>query len=137
MAFSEPTDDVEKMRPPKGEALSLNASNAVTGGQVVKVDGDQTCTPADTAGETAIGVATQTVASGDELTVIGNGARVLFTAAGAVSGGDKLTVDATTNNGEVNTANTTGDTIIGYALESAGAQGDTFVGVVDRGGEVN
>jgi hypothetical protein len=137
MAFSEVTDDIEKQAPSLGEALSFVASADITAGQVVKLDGDQSVTPADTGGENAIGVATQTVASGDTLTVVGNSGRVRFTAAGAVSAGDPLTVDATTNNGEVGTASTTGDNIIGYALESAGSQGDTFIGVVDRGGEVN
>lgn len=137
MAFSEVTDDIEKQAPSLGEALSFTASADITAGQVVKLDGDQSVTPADTGGETAIGIATQTVATGDTLTVLGNSARVRYTAAGAVSAGDPLTVDATTNNGEVGTASTTGDSVIGYALESAGAQGDTFVGVVDRGGEIN
>lgn len=137
MAFSEITNDIELQAPSKGEALGFNADNAVTAGQVVKMNSDQGVTPADTAGEAAIGVATQTVSSGDQVMVLGNSARVRLTAAGSISAGDPLTVDPTTNNGEVGTANTTGDNILGYALEATSAQGDTFLAVLDRGGEVN
>jgi hypothetical protein len=137
MVFSAPNEDIEKMRPPEGEANSFNADAEVIAGQVVKMTGGGSVSPANTAGETAYGVSTQSVATGDDLTVLGSGARVLFTAAGAVSPGDPLTVDPTTNEGEVAPATTTGDYIVGYAHGSAGAQGDTFVGVVDRGGEVN
>jgi hypothetical protein len=62
---------------------------------------------------------------------------VLYTAAESISAGDALASDGSTSEeGQVATA-ATGDRIIGYAQESAGSQGDTFVGVVDRGGEVN
>lgn len=137
MAFEAPRDDIEIMRPPKGEANSFNADAAVVAGQVVKLTGDGSVSPADTAGELAKGVTTQTVAQGDDCTVIGNGARVRFTAAGAVSPGDPLTVDPTTNEGEVGVADTTDDYVVGYAHTGAGAQGDTFIGVVDPGGQIN
>jgi hypothetical protein len=137
MVFEAPQQDIEKMRPSEGEALSFTAGEDVTAGQVVKLTGDLSVAPADTGGEQAIGVATQTRASGEPIMVDGNSARVLFTAAGSISAGDALTVDATTEEGEVGTASTTGDRIIGYALESAGSEGETLRGVVDRGGEVN
>lgn len=137
MAFSEPNDDIEKQAPSLGEAHSFVADEAILAGQVVKLTSDNSVSVGDTAGEKAIGVAAQSVSSGDTLMVLGNSARVLFTAGESISVGDQLTVDPSTNSGEVQTANSTGDSIIGYALESASAQGDTFVGVVDRGGEVN
>lgn len=138
MAFSAPSDDIELMRPPEGTAFSFNASSAITAGQVVKVDGDGTVTPSDTNGEEVIGVAAQTVSSGDELMVLGSGARVRFTAAEGIAANDKLTSATGTNNGEVGTAGTTGDFIVGYALDgTAASQGDTFRGVIDLGGEVN
>lgn len=138
MAFSEPNNDIEVMRPPEGAAYSFTASAAITAGQVVKLDGDLSVTPADSNGEVAIGVATQTVASGDQVYVAGNGARVRYTAGEAISANDPLTVNAGTNNGEVGTANSTGDHIVGYALDgTAASQGDTFEGIVDVGGEVN
>jgi len=137
MAFEAPFNDIEIMRPSEGEAPSFNADAAITAGQVVKLTGDGSVSPADTAGEQAYGVALQSVASGDEVAVVGSSARVRFTAGSSVSAGDFLTVDPSTNNGEVGTAGTTGDYIIGVAHESAGSQGDTFVGVIDRGGQVN
>lgn len=138
MAFSEVTGTIEKQAPPPGAAYSFSASAAITAGQVVKLDGDQSVTPADTNGEAVIGVATQTVSSGDQVQVLGTGARVVFTASEGISAQDPLAVGTGTNNGEVQTANTSGDTIIGYALDgSAGSQGDTFVGVIDLGGDVN
>ena len=137
MAFSAPSDDIERLGPDRGSAYGFTAGSAVTAGQVVKLDGDNSVAPADTAGETAIGVASQSVASGDQVQVTGSGARMLFTAGSAVSAGDPLTVDPSTNNGEVGTASTTGDSIVGYALEGASSQGDTFIGIVDLGGEIN
>lgn len=138
MAYTEPSEDIEKMRPSEGEAHSLTAgTGGVQAGQVVKISGDTECVPSDTDGETAIGVSAQSVAAGDEAMVLGNSARVLFTAGAAVSAGDALTSHgATGEEGQVATADGTGDYIIGYALEGAGS-GDTLVGVVDRGGQVN
>ena len=137
MVFEAPLQDIEKMRPSEGEALSFTTQEEVTAGQVVKLDGNLEVEPSDTGGETTIGVAVQSRASGEPIMVVGNSGRVLFTAAGSVSAGDPLTSDPSTNEGEVGTASSTGDSIIGYALESAGSQGDTFRGVVDRGGEIN
>lgn len=139
MAFSEPTEDIELMRPPEGEAHSLNADEDVIRGQVVKVGSDNSCEPSDTDGEDTFGVAAQTVSSGDQLYVIGNGGRVHFTAgSGTISAGDPLTSHGGTGEeGQVDTADATGDSIIGYATEGSSAQGDLISGVVDRGGEVN
>lgn len=139
MAFSEPTDDIELMRPPEGEAHSLNADEDVIRGQVVKVGSDNSCEPSDTDGEGTFGVAAQTVSSGDELMVLGNGARVQFTAgSGTISAGDPLTSHGGTGEeGQVDTASATGDSIIGYTYQASGSQGDLITGVIDRGGEVN
>ena len=138
MAFSAPFEDVEKMRPSEGEALSFTEDVAVEAGQVVKLTSDQAVSPSDTDGEETIGVAVQSVASGDQVTVLGNSARVLLTAGAAVGAGNSVTSHGGTGEeGEVAPADGTGDSIIGYALESAGSAGDTFVAVLDRGGEVN
>jgi hypothetical protein len=138
MAYSEPLDDIEKMRPPEGEVHSLTAATGgVTAGQVVKLSGDSVGTPSDTDGEETYAVAAQTVAGGELFTALGNGGKVLYTAGETIAAGDALTSHgATGEEGQVATA-ASGDRIIGYAQESAGSQGDTFVGVVDRGGEVN
>jgi len=138
MAFTAPSEDIERMRPAEGAALGLTADAAVEAGQVVKLTGDLAVSPSNTDGEQCIGVSVQSVASGDQVTVLGNSARVLLTAGAAVSAGDPLASHGGTGDpGQVTTADGTGDTIVGYALESAGAQGDTFVAVLDLGGEVN
>jgi hypothetical protein len=138
MAYSAPTEDIEKMRPPEGTALSLTAgTGGVEAGQVVKVSGNNEASPSDTDGESVEGVAAQSVAAGDEAMVLGSGARVLFTAGESISAGDDLASHgATGEEGQVATA-ATGDYVAGYALEAAGSQGDTFVGVIDTGGQVN
>jgi hypothetical protein len=137
MAFTEVTDDIELMRPPEGTAHSFTAGEDVIAGQVVKLGGDQSVQPSDTDGEDVIGIATQTVSSGDSVMVVGNGGRVRFTAGESISAGDKLaTHGATGEEGQVATA-ATGDNLVGKAHESAGSQGNTFVGEVLVGGQVN
>lgn len=138
MAFSEVLDDIEVMRPPEGTAYSFNADEDILRGQVVKIGSDGGVEPSDTDGEQVIGIATQSVSSGDQLTVIGTGARVRFTGGAAgISAGDFLTSHGGTGEeGEVTTADATGDWIIGVAHEGAG-DGDTFVGTVAVSGQVN
>lgn len=137
MVFEAPTDDIEKMRPPLGEALSFTADEDVIAGQVVKLTGDNAVAPSDADGEQTYGIAMQTVPAGDELNVNGSGVRCLFTAGDTISEGDALTSHGDTGEeGEVATADATDDYIIGYAHEGA-SSGDTFVGVVDRGGQIN
>jgi hypothetical protein len=139
MAFQSPTEDIEKQSPSDGEADSLTAgTGGVKAGQVVKITGDSKGEPSDTDGEVTHHVSAQSVAEGDEFMALGNSAKVLYTAGESISAGDPLTSHGGTGEeGQVATASATGDYIIGYAKESAGAQGDTFVGYVNRGGQVN
>ena len=138
MVYSAPFDDVERQAPSPGEALGFTANGAIEAGQVVTLTGDQTVGASTTDGEAVIGVATQSVADGDEVMVVGGSGRVLVTGgASGISAGDPLTsYGGTGDDGTVNTASTTGDYVLGYALESGGA-GDTLVAVVDRGGQLN
>ena len=99
MAFEAPLEDIEKMRPSEGEALSMTADVAVEAGQVVKLTGNHTVSPSDTDGEETIGIAVQSVASGDQVTVLGNSARVLFTAGAAVGAGNAVTSHGDTGEG--------------------------------------
>ena|SRR6056297_1183516 len=137
MVYEPPFDDVERQAPSPGEALGFTANGAIEAGQVVSLVGDQTVSASTTDGEVCIGVATQSVADGDEVMVVGNSGRVLVTGgASGISAGDELaSYGGTGDDGTVNTA-ASGDYIVGYALESGGA-GDTLVAVVDRGGQVN
>lgn len=138
MAFTEVLDDIELMRPPEGTAYSFSADEDVIAGQAVKIDSDNGVEPSDTDGEQVIGVAAQTVSSGDTVMVLGHGARVRFTAGASVSAGDYLTSHGGTGDeGEVTTGDATDDYLIGIAHEAAGSQGDTFVGTVVLGGQVN
>lgn len=136
MVFSEVTNDIEIMRPPEGTAYAFTADEAITAGQVVKVGSDNGVEPSDTDGEQAIGVAAQTVSSGDQVMVLGEGARVRFSAGGSVTAGTQLASHgATGEEGEVADA-ATGDYAIGVAHESA-ADGETLIGTVVLGGQVN
>lgn len=136
MAFSEVTNDIEVMRPPEGTAYSFNADEDVIAGQVVKVGSDNGVEPSDTDGEQCIGVAAQTVSSGDQVMVLGAGARVRFSAGGSVSVGTQVASHgATGEEGEVADA-ATGDFAIGIAHET-GSDGNTFIGTVVAGGQVN
>lgn len=138
MVYEPPQNDVERQAPSKGEALGFTADVAVEAGQLVTLTGDQSVSPSTTDGEVCIGVATQSVAQGDEVMVVGGSGRVLVTGGAAgISAGDELASHGGTgDDGTVDTASGVGDYIVGYALESGGA-GDTLVAVVDRGGQVN
>ena len=137
MAFSEVSEDIDLV-PSMGVALSLNADEDVTAGQGVETGSDLSCEPSDTDGEQATGVTTQTISSGDQTHVASVGSRVKFTAGtGNISAGDQLASHGGTGEeGQVDTA-TSGDNIIGIALEGSSAQGDLVEGVVINGGQPN
>lgn len=136
MAFTEPSQDIEVMPGPEGTAYSFNADQDVIAGQVVKVGSDNGVEPSDTDGEQPIGIATQTRSAGDQVQVAGPGTRVRFTAGGAVTFGTQVASHgATGEEGEVADA-ATGDYVVGIAHES-GTDGNTFIGTVVLGGQVN
>lgn len=119
--------------------VSMTANEDVKRGQLVKVAGeDHGVQPSDTDGEVAFGFATQTVSSGDQVTVATSGTEVLATAGtGSVSRGDRVASHgATGEEGEVDTA-ATGDFVVGIALEAGAGDGDDVRVWVDLGGEVN
>jgi len=136
MAFSEPTEDIVEY----GEnLLPFTADEQILRGQVVKVGSDIGVEPSDTDGEVTHGVAVQSVASGDTVTVAMSGCEVEATAGtGNIVAGEPLTSHGGTGEeGQVDTADATGDSIIGYALEASSAQGDLVRMYIDAGGEVN
>lgn len=137
MAFSETTNDVLV----QGDNLvALNAGEDVTAGQVVKVGSDLGVQPSDTDGETVHGVALQTVSSGNQVTVamVGTICR-LQSGSGGVSAGDPLASHgATGEEGQVDTGDATGDSLIGHALEAdGGSQGNTFLAEIQPAEQVN
>jgi len=124
-----------------GDALlPFTANEDVKRGQLVKVAGEDIgVQPSDTDGEDVIGFATQTVSSGDQVTVAVGGCEVLATSGtGSVTRGDMVASHGSTGEeGEVATA-ATGDTVIGQALEAdAGTNDDVRVLVTGPGGDVN
>jgi predicted RNA-binding protein with EMAP domain len=137
MAFTEPTQGIVE----EGDRLvPYTANEDVIRGQVVKVAGaDNAVQPSDTDGENTIGVATQTVSAGDQVTVALPGCEVEFTAGtGTISRGDFVTSHgATGNEGEVDSASATGDNIVGLVTEGSSSQGDLIRGQVVLAGEVN
>jgi len=137
MAFTAPTDDVLE----SGDNIrSFVANEDVIRGQVVIIGGeDLGVKPSATDGEQAIGVALQTVSSGDQVAVAMDGCEVKFTAgASGVSRGDKVTSHGSSGEeGQVNTADATGDWVVGDVYEGAGSQGDALLGSIDLQGQVN
>lgn len=136
MAFSATTDDIEIQAPPKGTAYSFEASADILAGQVVAISGDNQVAPSSTDGETVVGVATQSVSSGDDVMVVGNGGRVRVTAGESISAGDLLASHGATGDDGTVATGATGDYVLGFAHEGA-SSGETLVATVDTGGQVN
>lgn len=124
-----------------GDALlPYTANEDVLRGQVVKIQGeDNGVGPSDTDGEAVLGVATQTVSAGDQVTVAMPGCEVILTSGtGTVTRGDVLASHgATGEEGEVDTA-ATGDYGFAVALEDdAGANDDVRAFITGVSGQVN
>ncbi len=136
MAFSPILNDIELMRPPEGTAYSFTADEDVLAGQAVKISSDNSVAPSDTDGEQVIGVCAQSVAAGDTVMVLGDGARVRMRAGASVTAGSQVASHgATGEEGEVADA-AAGDNSVALAHEGASG-GDTFVGTVNTAGGTN
>lgn len=72
-----------------GQALTLKASAAITGGQLVAVTGSGTVGPAGAAAANWVGVAAFDAATNDNVTIHCDGVQSL-TASGAVTAGDQI-----------------------------------------------
>jgi hypothetical protein len=137
MAFRDITTGIVEA----GDALHpYTANEDVKRGQLVEVGGEDVgVRPVDTDGSAGIGFATQTVSSGDQVTVAVVGCEVLGTSGtGAISRGDLVTSHGSTGEeGELATT-ASGDEVIGIALEAdAGTNDDVRVLVTGPSGEVN
>src|SRR5437764_12569867 len=96
-----------------GQALTLKASAAITGGQLLAVSGSGTVAPACAAAANWIGVAGFDASTNDNVTIHSNGVQSL-TASGAITAGDSLVSAA---NGQVATgAAATPGAFVGIAL---------------------
>lgn len=128
MVFRTYTDQVG-VETDTGSSRSFTAGEAILQGQLVKVSADRTVIPSDTDGENAYGIASYDAAAGETVQVYGPGCVVLATSGtGTVSAGDFVTSHGGTGEeGELDTA-TTGDVVVGVALEDdSGANDDLLV----------
>ena len=103
-----------------GQAVTLKASAAITGGQLVEVTGSGTVGPAAAASTKVVGVAGFDAAINDNVTIYAGGVQHV-TAASAVAAGDSIQAAA---NGQVATGTTAP---LGIALTAAGAGADVRV----------
>lgn len=127
-----------------GSARNFEAAEAITQGQLVKLDvnsGARTAEPSDTDGEQAWGVAAYDAAAGDQVLVYGSGCVVRATSGtGTIASGDQVTsYGGTGNEGEVDTASpgtvdftnstvTRGDYVVGEAVQAdVGTNDDVLI----------
>lgn len=76
-----------------GQAITSQASAAITGGQLLAVSGSGTVAPAGANALNWVGVATQDAANGEKVGVVAGGVQRL-TASGAVTAGDVVVAAA-------------------------------------------
>lgn len=103
-----------------GQAVTLKASAAITGGQLVEVTGSGTVGPAGAASTKVVGVAAFDAAINDNVTIYSGGVQHA-TASGAVAAGDVVEAAA---NGQVATGTTAP---LGIALTAAASGADVRV----------
>jgi predicted RecA/RadA family phage recombinase len=109
-----------------GQAITLTASAAVTGGQLVEITTDKSIQPAGAASAKVIGVALYDGNVGDLIAVQSAGVQRL-TASGAIAAGDSIQAAA---NGQVATVSST-NPVIGIAIAAA-ASGATALVKLNR-----
>ena len=118
ITFVEPTDNIIVQEGTFG--FSFVASGAISGAMLVQVAGPMQVKKCTTVADNAIGVALDTVAKGDAVTVLGPGNIVRSYTASSVTMGDDLFVGL--NSGFDNTPVYGGTTpCVGIALESISA----------------
>lgn len=111
------------------------ANGSINGGDLVELSADNTVQQASTDGADGIGFAMFDAADGEAVTVAMTGALVRVNTATGVSAGDLVTSNGGTSAGQVATAGTTGDEVVGKAI--VGESGNVSVVEVDLGGQIN
>ncbi|MEM1551323.1 MAG: DUF2190 family protein [Candidatus Bathyarchaeia archaeon] len=104
-----------------GSIVSFTAGANITKGQLVKVTGAMTVSPAAAATDPVIGVAVTSASQGSQVSVLVGCPIVWVTAGGAISAGAAVGSDASARAVAVTTA---GNRALGYALEAASAAGE-------------
>lgn len=113
-------DYLPKFKP--GQAITRQASAAVTGGQLVTVAG----APAAADSATWLGVASHDAESGDLVGVYCDGVQKL-TASAAISAGARVKCAAAGKVATLTAGTDAYDRLVGIALEAAAADGDTIL----------
>ena len=110
------------------------ANGSINAGDLVELSSDNTVQQASTHGADGIGVAMHDAADNEAITVAMTGAIVRVNASG-LSAGDLATSNGGTSAGQVATAGTTGDEVVGKAL--TGTSSNVAVMEIDLGGQIN
>lgn len=114
---------------------SVHANSSISQNDHVDLTGDNQVEVVNSDGTSGYGVALYDASSGDAVAVATVGAKVVVNSTG-VSAGDFVTGHGTTgNNGQVATADGTGDEILGKAL--TGTSNGTCEILITLAGEVN
>jgi len=111
-----------------GDIVTFTAGATITKGQLVKVSGAMTVSPAAAATDAVIGVAVTNSTSTGKVSVIVGCPIVYVTAGGAVSAGAAVGSDSSARAVAVTTA---GNRALGIALEAASAAGDVILVAVN------
>jgi hypothetical protein len=111
-----------------GDLVAFTAGADITKGQLVKVSGAMTVSPATGATDAVIGVAVTSAKEGGKVTVAMGCPVVYVTAGGAVTVGD---VVCSNKEGKAVTTTTAGDRALGIALEAAEEDGDVILVAVN------
>lgn len=100
-----------------GRDITMTASAAITGGQLVRISGSGTVAPVSAASADWFGVAASDVASGQKVTVFSGGVQML-TASGSIAAG--ANVEGAASGQVASHTNGTNDAnIVGLALTAA------------------
>lgn len=113
---------------------NVHANGSISAGDLVELTGDDQVEAASTNGADGYGVAMYDATSGDAVAVATVGAKVVVNSTG-VTAGDLVTSNGGNTAGQVQTANSTGDEIVGRAL--TGTSGGTCEVLLAMGGEIN
>ena len=110
------------------------ANGSINAGDLVELSGDNDVQQASTDGADGIGVAMYDAADNEAVTVAMTGAQVRVNSSG-LSAGDLVTSNGGTSAGQVATAGTTGDEVVGKCLISTSS--NEAVIEIDLGGQIN
>jgi hypothetical protein len=113
---------------------NVHANGSISAGDLVELTGDDQVEAASTNGADGYGVAMYDATSGDAVAVATVGAKVVVNSSG-VTAGDLVTSNGGNTAGQVQTANSTGNEIVGRAL--TGTSGGTCEVLLAMGGEIN